>query len=90
MPDRQQSTWNNIKDLGPIVAFIFGIVSIVWSLAGQISQNNAAIVYQGHEIDQLIKSGGDQQTLSYSISTQLAQLTQSVADIKAQTTRVPN
>lgn len=90
MTDRQQSAWNSLKDLGPIVAFAFGIISIIWSLAGQISQNEAAIVYQGHEIDQVIKSINDQQTLSYSISTQLAQLTQSVADIKAQTTRAPN
>jgi hypothetical protein len=60
-----------------------GIISVIWSFSSQISANESAVQYQGAEITTLIKGESDQQILSYTISTQLAQLSQSVADIKS-------
>ena len=74
-----------IKQLIPWVSVLFGCGAVIYSFANNNSTLIATQNYQGQEIAQLIKAQSDEQTIAYSISTQLAQLQQSVADIKAQT-----
>lgn len=96
MPDRELFSWTTLKGLGPVLAFIFGFetfmcggVAIVWSLAGHITQNQTNMANQAAEINLLLKSASDRRTLLDSISMQIAQLAQSVAEIKAQDKQTP-
>jgi hypothetical protein len=93
MADRELFSWTTFRGLGPVLAFIVGFetfmcggVAIVWSLAGHITQNQTNMADQGAEINLLLKSANDRRTLLDSISMQIAQLAQSVAEIKAQET----
>jgi hypothetical protein len=72
-----------------LIPYFFAIAAFgyaVWGQANNASQLQSTQVFQGQQIAQLIADDKAGQTLSYSISSQLAQLNQSVADIKANTT----
>jgi hypothetical protein len=74
-----------IKNLIPYFIGLGGLVCGIWAMSNNQSQIAATEVYQGQEINQLVKAETDEQTISVSIQTQLAQLQQSVADIKVNT-----
>lgn len=95
--DQHLFTWPNFRSFLPVATFVIGLcvlmfggVAIVWSLAGHITQNQNDLLYQGAEINQLVKFQSDQQDLSSSIASQLALLAQSVADMKVIEAHTPN
>lgn len=96
MPDINDSTGSPYSTQGAVtirglIPYLFAISAFgyaVWTSSNNASQLQSTEAFQGQEIGQLIADDKAGQTLSYSISSQLAQLTQSVADIKANTTHV--
>jgi hypothetical protein len=59
------------------------LIAATSTLSNTYSTVQPTVTFQGQEISQLIADNKEAQTLSYSISSQLAQLNQAVADIKA-------
>jgi hypothetical protein len=72
-----------LKVLVPYLCAISAFGYAVWTSANGATSVQQTVAFQGQEISQLVADDKANQTLSYSISTQLAQLNQSVADIKA-------
>lgn len=62
---------------------LLSILTSVWTMSTSFSTVRLIQTEHGKAIDSMSKSFNDEQALLYSISTQLAQLQQSVADIKA-------
>ena len=77
----------------PIVSLLGTLIFFAYSQGGNTSSVNSQLQstqqFQTEEITQLLADDKTGNALSYSIQSQLAQLTQSVADIKAQTGRGP-
>lgn len=72
-----------IKALIPYLLALAAFGYAVWNSANNSTQLQATEAFQGQEIQLLVTDDKSAQALSYSISSQLAQLAQSVADIKA-------
>ena len=72
-----------VKNLIPYIlaAGTFGVA--IWSISSQINILKSTEEFQATEIAQLEQSQNAAQSLSYTISNELASLQQSVADIKA-------
>jgi len=77
----------------PIVSLLGTLIFFAYSQGGNSSGINSQLQstqqFQTQEITLLLADDKTGNALSYSIQSQLAQLTQSVADIKAQTGRGP-
>jgi hypothetical protein len=83
--DQKANLFKTLTDLGPLCMLLLSIGTIIWSFSGQNAALQQQQAQQAAELVQVIKTQTEMQQLATSISIQLAQLQQQVADIKVNT-----
>lgn len=83
MVDELKLDTSFIKRLWPIGSLVFGFACFVWAAATDVEQVQSIQVAQASQINHLETLESNQEQSYFSLSNQIAALSQQVADIKA-------